>query len=340
LRAAGFKAGLVTTVSAKIGNINYDTGLHTTTPNPFKLQAFLAKMVRKGCTHAVIEATSHGLDQHRVLGCNFKTAIITNITHDHLDYHKTYKKYFLAKAKLVKGAKTAILNKEDKSFAGLKNLAKGKVIAYSPKKEAVLYKELYRTALNNLHLGGDYNWANALACIKTADEMGISQTKTAKALKQFKGLPGRFEILQQGKGKATIILDFAHTPNALENLLKRCRKMEPKRLVVVFGCAGERDCTKRPLMGKFALKLTDSVVLTAEDPRSEKVENINEQIIQGTRKNLRKIPDRSEAIKFAINSFDKAGDLVAITGKGHEQSMCFGKKEHPWSDKKEILKNL
>lgn len=339
LKESGIKAGLITTVSAKIGNKDYDTGLHTTTPNPFKLQKFLKQMVKQNCTHVVIETTSHGLDQHRVLGCNYKLAIITNITREHLDYHKTYNNYLLAKAKLLKKAGVSILNGDDDSFSKLRTFAQ-EVIVYAPKEEKEQYPNLYQAVMENPALNSEYNWANSLAAVKAAKEVGIEEELIKKALHSFTAPEGRFEVLQQGKGRATIVVDFAHTPNALENLLERAKRLKPKKLIVVFGCAGERDKSKRPVMGNVALKYADFVVLTAEDPRSEKTEDIIEQIIPGKNPKVIKIPDRGKAIKYVLKRFNCWGNTILITGKGHEKSMCFGKKEIPWSDKEEIKKLL
>lgn len=341
LKQSGIKLGLVTTVSAKIAGKDYDTGLHTTTPSPFKLQRFLKLMVNESCTHAVLEVTSHGLDQHRVFGCNFKLGILTNITHEHLDYHQTYEKYVAAKAKLLSIVPIAIINAEDASYKLIKPYVKGKLIAYKPNSEVGEYEEYFNIVKENPNLGQGYNWANSLAVIKSAEELGIGEPVIKKALATFKAPQGRFEVLQKAKNKAAVILDFAHTPNALESVLTRCKnEFKPKRLIVVFGCAGERDYTKRPLMGKIALQHAHHIVLTAEDPRTEDLDTIIEQIIKGENKKVAKIPDRAAAIKYALQTFNRAGDVVVITGKGHEQSMCFGKKEIPWSDKKEILKYI
>ena len=345
LTKAGKKAGLVTTIEAKIGEKLYETGLHTTTPNPWALQKFLAQMVSANCKYAVLEVTSHGLDQHRVWGIPFEIGIVTNVTHEHLDYHRTYEKYLHIKAKLIKKAKTAILNKDDKSYSFLCNAVRGKRISFSLDKQADLNLE----SLQNIQIKllGDYNRQNALAAIAITKALGISDEFIKDGIEAVKFIPGRMQVIQ--KEPFFVIVDFAHTPNALEQVLKysaKC-KAQGEKLIVIFGCAGLRDKEKRPKLGNIAAKLADFVVLTAEDPRTERLDGIIEQIAKGCKeagaiegKTFFKIPDRQAAINFAIQKLAKQNDIVLITGKGHEKSMCFGKKEFSWSDQEAVEKAL
>jgi len=355
LKTAGKKADLISTVSAP--------GFHTTTPNPWILQKLLRQMVGRGIKYVVLEATSHGLDQHRLWGVKFHIGIVTNITHEHLDYHKTYENYLAAKAKLFRGVKFAILNRDDKSFSYLNSqslIRNSQLITYGIKNKADFTPETF--PFETL-LPGEYNQYNCLAAIAVTSALGIPPEKIRKAVASFKGVVGRMEEINEGQD-FKVIVDFAHTPNGLENTLKTLReeisKKKEGRLIAVFGCAGLRDVAKRPMMGEIAAWLADVSVLTAEDPRTEDVNEIINQIAQGCLKagakeeNLSnwsdwsflgekvflRIPDRRQAIRFAIQKLAKKKDVVVICGKGHEQSMCYGKTEYPWSDQKEARKAL
>lgn len=337
LTKAGFKTALISTVSAKIGNLKLPTGLHVTSPNPWELQRLLRLIVNKGFQYVVIEATSHGLIQHRLLGCNFYIGVITNVTWEHLDYHKTWENYLQAKAKLFKSTKFSILNKDDISFKKLKKMAGGKIITYGLKQADYDLKNFpFKTKLL-----GDFNLLNCLAAIAVAKVLKIKDEIIRKAIADFKGVTGRMEEIEMGQN-FRVFIDFAHTPNGLENALETLRKLSSKRLIAVFGCAGLRDKKKRPMMGEIACRLADFVVLTAEDPRTEDVNQIISQIISGCKEKTEvyKKPDRQEAINFAICKLAKKGDVIGIFGKGHEQSMCFGKKEYPWSDHQAVKKAL
>ena len=347
LKAAGKKASLISSVYATIGNQVYDTGFHVTTPDPVALQKFLKLIVGSGSEFLVLEVTSHGLDQNRVFGINFKVGVLTNITHEHLDYHNNYDNYLTAKAKLFRNVKYSILNADDASFAKIKRLVSGKIIAYSLKKSADI--NLNKFPLK-LAIAGEYNLSNALAAAAAVSVLDVDKKIITKALSQFKGVVGRMENINLGQD-FEVIVDFAHTPNALKQALATLRsKLKTKnprllrgfggqaKLIAVFGAAGLRDSTKRPLMGEAAAKYADISVLTTEDPRTEKVEDICRQIASGLNKEGKKedrdyyfVYDRSKAIQFAINLAQK-DDIVATFGKSHEKSMCFGKKESPWDE--------
>lgn len=370
LKSAGKKVGLISTINARIGNKSYDTGFHVTNPEPELLQKFLREMVDRGVQFAVIEVTSHGIDQERVSGLDFAVAVITNVTHEHLDYHKTFKKYLAAKGRLFSRAKVSVLNCDDYSYGYLRKVSGGKIITYGLNGRAdfravninlkgggsnfILHP--YNLKIN-LSLPGRYNAANCLAAVAAADHFGVSPTEIKAALSTFKGLTGRFEKISEGQ-PFRVIVDFAHTPNALEQVLKLISKLQipNSRIICVFGCAGERDKAKRPMMGRIAGRLADVSIITAEDPRREDVNGIIEQIAAGCRKvgatevgilnpkglNISRSrifirqPDRRKAIELAVK-VAWPGDLVIITGKGHEQSMCFGTTEFPWSDQ-EVVK--
>ncbi len=290
-----------------------------------------------------MEATSHGLDQNRLAFCNFKIGVLTNITHEHLDYHKNYDEYLKAKARLFRNIKTAILNREDTSFKPILKYidkSKTKIVTYGLRVgEYTLKKFTFRTPLP-----GDYNKLNNLAAAACCQELGIPKQTIKKALKKAKPLIGRLEKIDSDQD-FQVFIDFAHTPNALKNVLSCLKKNLPKKakLIAVFGSAGERDKEKRPRMGKIAACLADLVILTAEDPRTEDVNKIINQVASGCEKQgakVYKIPGRQEAINFAIQKLAKKNDIVIITGKGHEKSMCFGKIEYPWSDHKAVKKAL
>lgn len=381
LKASGKKTALISTTALYYNKTVIDTGLHTTTPDASFLQPLLKKFVKKGIKYVVIEVTSHGLDQHRVLGCNFWAGVLTNISHEHLDYHGTFQKYRQAKAKLFKGVGVAVLNKDDKSFSYFKKQTnpKAQIITYSVKKSATLQAIKYRQQNKYLtaeikedkiykikaKIIGEYNIYNILAACGLARAMGIDWQTISKALEQFKGVTGRMQFLTTPNSPFQTVVDFAHTPNALKNALKALQAFRKKngRLIAVFGSAGERDRKKRAQMGQISALYADISILTAEDPRNENPKRILASIAKGARKTgssqvrtedlykkgfklpeknwFIKIPERWEAIAFAIQKVARPGDVVGIFGKGHEQSLAFENYEHPWSDiefTKKILK--
>lgn len=316
LKSAGKKASVISSVGAQIGSKSYDTGFHVSTPSPMSVQSYLKKAKDAGSEYFVLEATSHGLDQNRLAFVDFQVGILTNITHEHLDYHKTYQNYRDAKLKLFKNVKFSIINADDSSYDYVKNHVSGKIVTYSANGK------------------GDYNYQNAQAAICAVGALGISRQSAQKALTTFPGVRGRMEEVKMGQ-PFKVLIDFAHTPNGLENALKVLRSqltVNGSRLIAVFGAAGERYKAKRQMMGKAADKYAHLIILTSEDPRSEDPKDIAEQIAKGIKvKKYEIIPDRQKAIESAIEKA-KSGDVVAIFGKGHEKSMNIGGKEYPWSD--------
>lgn len=341
LKSAGKKVSLISSVHAQIGGKTYDTGFHVTTPDPVALQRFLKKVVDSKSEYLVLEVTSHGLDQNRIFGIDFDFAILTNITHEHLDYHKSFENYILAKARLFKNAKVSVLNSDDLSFAKIKKLAAGKIITYSANKTADYNPKNFPLSLK---ISGEYNLANALAAATLTSQLGIGKKTVTKALNNFQGVRGRMEEIDLGQN-FRMIVDFAHTPNGLKQALKTLKSQadsKNSRLIAVFGAAGERDRLKRPKMGEVAAKYAKISVLTAEDPRREKVEHICGQIAQGLLKfgkregrDFFKIYDREKAIEYAV-SIACENDIVATFGKSHEKSMCYGTKEYPWDEFKTV----
>ncbi len=349
LKSAGYKVALISTVAAYIGDEQIDTGFHVTSPGSWQLQRLLRKIVDQGLTHLVLECTSHGLDQHRLLGTNIQTAIVTNVTHEHMDYHKTYEAYLKAKSKIFLEAKTAIINADDSSFSSLITYVSPKctIVPYSLTENTqpgLISDDDFQSIQNNIKKlwPETYNQSNALAASLAANAVGVNISKICTYLSSFPGVPGRMQMIKNNR-HIQIIVDFAHTPNALREVLTAAKKSCKRRLIAVFGAAGKRDQSKRPMMGQIASIRADEVILTAEDPRHENVRQIIAQIKQGAQTNrghLHCIPDRRDAIRFALK-LAQIGDTIIVCGKGHEQSMNLdGAHEIPWSDAQVISEEL
>ncbi len=331
LKVAGANPTMITTVAAQIGDKVYDTGLHTTTPSAFTIQKYIRRAAASKCNYLILEVTSHALDQNRVKGLNFKIGVLTNITHEHLDYHGTYENYVRAKSKLLAVSETSIINADDSSCQKIRLLLSGhKILTYSLKKSDADFN----LKSIGIKFPGDFefNHANFLAAVAVAKTLGIEDEKIETALASFEFPKGRQEIVYDEDFR--VIIDFAHTPNSFEKVLPELKAATKGRLIHVFGAAGDRDRAKRPLMGEIAAQNDDIIVLTAEDSRSEKIEHINTQIkigIKDFKGELVEIPDRQKAIAYAVR-VAKKGDTIVITGKGHEESMNLGRGEVPWSD--------
>ncbi|GAB4422618.1 MAG: UDP-N-acetylmuramoyl-L-alanyl-D-glutamate--2,6-diaminopimelate ligase [Anaerolineales bacterium] len=365
LRQAGVKAGMISTVNAVIGDEILDTGFHVTTPDAPDVQRYLAQMVAAGLTHVVLETTSHGWAQHRVDACEFDIGVVTNITHEHLDEHGSYENYRAAKARLFSSLewtkekpqgnpRLAVLNRDDQSYAFLKNFIQVNQISYGLGADADVRAADVRyeaggmqfvaeiremRVVTRVNLVGDYNISNCLAALSaTVTGLGIEPEIAAQGIANLPGIPGRMEVIDMGQD-FTAIVDFAHTPNALKVALETARKMTEGRVIAVFGSAGLRDKEKRRMMAEISAELADLSVLTAEDPRTESLTGILEEMGAGARsrggregESFWRVPDRGEAIRFALQ-LARPGDLVIACGKGHEQSMCFGAREHLWDDR-------
>jgi len=330
LKNAGKKVSLVSTVYAKIGSQEFDTGLHTTTPSCFLIQKLLKMAVDNKDEYFVLETTSHGLDQNRTWGINYEAGLITNVTHEHLDYHCSFNSYLKTKARLLLNANVSFINKDDSSYEQLEKILKAnhkKIFSYSVKNQADYHQDF-----NNLKQEiADYNCHNFLAAYSVCNYLGISEDSIFATLKKFQLPPGRLETVFNKKFK--IIVDFAHTPNAIDALLQYVRKQTAGRLIHIFGSAGLRDASKRPLMGEASSKYSDVIILTEEDYRTEDPQKIAASIALGISKNIpyEIILNREEAIKKAL-AIAKEKDVIVITGKAHEQSLCRGKIEYPWND--------
>lgn len=366
LTTAGRRAGMISTVNAVIGDRVYDTGLHTTTPEAPEVQRYLAEMVAAGLTHAVLETTSEGLAQGRVSACDFDIAVLTNLTHEHLNFHGTWENYRAAKARLfemLRGSadkgipKTSVLNAEDPSFDYFRRIPADRYLSYALGRAADVTAEDVRFEPDRTRfrartprgvipvetaLVGEYNVANILAAIAVGIALDLPFEAIVEGIRRLPGIPGRMERIDEGQAFLAIV-DFAHTPNALEQALRTVRRMTRGRVIVVFGSAGLRDVQKRGMMGRVAGRLADRIVITAEDPRTEDLEAIMAAIAEGVRAEGRvegvdfwRIPDRAEAIRFAV-ALAEPGDAVIACGKGHEQSMCYGTVEYPW-DEREVMR--
>jgi UDP-N-acetylmuramoyl-L-alanyl-D-glutamate--2,6-diaminopimelate ligase len=328
-----------------------------TTPGAVELQSLLAKMHVKKVKYCALEVSSHALDQNRVAGVNFKTAIFTNLTQDHLDYHKSLEKYFLAKLKLFKSlsAKSvAIINNDDKYSGRIKEKTSAKIITYGIKKPAtVMAKDInfginfseftlvgpkikirIRTTLVGLH-----NIYNILAAIAWGISEKISLKDINSAIEKFKNVSGRLERINCRNG-FNIFVDYAHTPDALFNVICALRPLVKGRIIVVFGCGGQRDKLKRPKMGKVVTELADYAIITSDNPRSENPKKIIKDICAGIKKsNYCLKPDRLEAIRAGLSMAIK-DDCLLIAGKGHENYQILKNKVLCFSDQEVIKKCL
>jgi len=338
LKGAGYKTSMITSVHAVIAGKTYDTGFHVTTPNPFWVQKYLREAVDHGDTHMVLEVTSHALSQYRVFGVKFAVGVITNVTHEHLDWHRTFEHYLVTKLSLLTRANVAVINRDEAELynRAIPILRRKTLVTYGIRREAKITPQTYPFTTQ---LPGEFNQYNCLAALSAAHVLGIPRKVAQKAVAEFLGVPGRMEIVKSEP--FTVIVDFAHTPNAIDRALKTAREVAKKRLIHVFGSAGLRDRTKRPLMGKASGRYADVIVLTEEDYRTENVETIMDEIAAGIESGpqVYRFPNRQNAVDFAVK-LAQAKDVVIITGKGHEQSLARGRHEYPWSDQDAVKKAL
>src|SRR6266581_7416050 len=371
LSEAGIRAGLMTTANFKIHCEEWENTTRQSTLEALEVQQLLRRMLDDGVTHAVIEATSHGLELQRVRGCAFDVGVVTNITHEHLDFHKTLENYRRAKARLFemldpvrnKGLGVypiAILNRDDYSYQILKLYCRVPVLDYgmdSPASIRAVDVQLHAQSTRfhvilpdaemdvETQLVGRFNVSNCLAAIATAFSQGAKPGDIVEGLARVKGVTGRMESIQEGQ-PFTVIVDYAHTPDSLEKVLATLRLLTAGKLIVVFGSAGERDIQKRPIMGRIAAQMTDFFVITDEDPREEDRTRILQEIANGAETVGKKqgsdylcIADRSEAIATAF-ARAQAGDTILLAGKGHEQSIIIGRQKLPWDDRQVAREEL
>ena len=391
------RTGVITTVAARIRGQEVDTGLHVTTPDAPQVQALLAQMREAGCRYAVVESTSHGLAQDRVTGVAFDVAAVTNITHEHLDYHGTLAAYVAAKARLFRflfhgpekasTSRCAVLNGDDPiSFPALSQVLREEedltgrsvpVRVYGLQPTAGVTGQpcdVFAAGIDHapdatsfdLHwwgghfpvgtrLIGEFNVANVLCAATVALSLGVAPEAIQAGVAGLSGVLGRMQRMDVGQPFLAVV-DFAHSPASLERALLTLRPLTAGRLIAVFGSAGLRDRAKRRLMGQVAGRLADFSVITAEDPRTEDLDAINQEIAAGVAEHASSdassdayadassdayavVPDRGAAIQRAVD-MAQPGDVVAAFGKGHERSMCFGVTEYPWDEQEAMLNAL
>ena len=366
LKAQGFKVGVIGTVHIMIGDTSYP--IHNTTPDVVDLQHILHQMVQENVEYCVMEVSSHALALGRVSGVEFDTAVFTNLTQDHLDFHKTFENYLAAKCKLfeqvsapdqVKANKGAFINIDDTyghrviekttvSTITYSTLGKGTLnasdvhMSTKMSQYTVTYNgESYPVSMNTTGL---FNVYNTLAAIGACLQEGISMKAIDTALKTFSSVPGRFELIEEGQDFA-VVVDYAHTPDGLENILKTAKAIKENRIILVFGCGGDRDATKRPIMGRIAAEYGDKIYVTSDNPRTEDPIQIVKDVEAGVKEALRDgtsyevIVDRREAINHAIHDA-KAGDIVIIAGKGHENYQILKNETIHFDDREEARKAL
>jgi UDP-N-acetylmuramoyl-L-alanyl-D-glutamate--2,6-diaminopimelate ligase len=363
--------GLMTTANFKLHGQEWENTTRQSTLEALEIQQMLRRMVEADVKYAIIEATSHGLELQRVRGCAFDIGVVTNITHEHLDFHGTIENYRRAKARLFEmldpsrdkglGIKSvAILNRDDVSYEILKPYCSVPVLDYGIDKSATIRavdvqldatSTHFRAILPNAEISietqlvGQFNVSNCLAAIATAYAVGVNPVAIARGLARVTGVTGRMERIDVGQ-PFTVIVDYAHTPDSLEKVLRILRPLTAGKLVLVFGSAGERDVQKRPIMGQIAAQLSDFFVITDEDPREENREQILREIAIGAEATGKHeghdflcIADRTQAIATAFHRA-QAKDTVLLAGKGHEQSIIIGREKIPWDDRRVAREQL
>ena len=332
LESAGHKVGLIGTIQNMIGDRVVES--HNTTPGAYELNSLFSQMYNEGCSYVIMEVSSHALHQRRVCDLTFDVAIFTNLTQDHLDYHKSMENYLEAKKLLFKMCKTAVINLDTPYSEDIIKDLDCKVVTYSTgndstysakgikyRPSSVEYELVSDNILNHIKVntGGSFTVYNSMCAAVAAIEAGIEVSAAAKALEELKGVKGRAESVPTGRD-FTVIIDYAHTPDGLKNILSTFRDCEKNRLIALFGCGGDRDKTKRPIMGNIAVHNSDYVIVTSDNPRSEEPMDIINDILKGTEgvnTPVKVIENRIEAIKYAILIAQK-DDIIVLAGKGHE----------------------
>jgi UDP-N-acetylmuramoyl-L-alanyl-D-glutamate--2,6-diaminopimelate ligase len=360
LAAQGHKVGLTGTVHTLIGRLERPASL--TTPQASDLQALLAQMADEGCTYAVMEASSEGLDMHRADDVEFDLGVLTNLTQDHLDYHGTFDAYREAKGQLFrllgqpgyKARKAAVINLDDPAAGYFQSLCQVPVYTYGLNPQAMVRAaDIAVTAEGSrfrliapqgeislaLKLVGRFNVYNALAAATVGLAEGIDLAAIGQALEAEEGVPGRLQAVRAGQ-PFSLFVDYAHSPDSLENVLRTARSFTRGRLIIVFGCGGDRDRTKRPRMGRIASELADHVILTSDNPRSEDPLAIVQQIESGLAPSasFERVVDRREAIRRAVE-MARPDDVVLIAGKGHETYQIFKDRTIRFDDR-EVARSL
>lgn len=351
LELFGKKVGLIGTIQNMIGDKVVESS--NTTPDAYQLHELFSQMVKENCEYCVMEVSSHALDQQRVAGINFEVGVFTNLTQDHLDYHRTMENYLQAKQKLFKMSKMAVINTDDKYSESIKSACTGKVVTYAVEdlKSDYLAKginfrsdgtvfELVGSDVQisrvKIKTPGKFSVYNALCAAATAIALGFDFNSIAENLSKTTGVKGRAEVVPTDRD-FTVIIDYAHTPDGLENILSSMNEIKKGRLICVFGCGGDRDATKRHIMGAISQRLADYSIVTSDNPRTENPSDIIKDIVKGftSKAAYKVIENRKQAIKFAIDNA-QTDDIIVLAGKGHETYQILG-KEKVHFDEREIV---
>lgn len=350
----GFKTGLISTVVNLIGEEAIPS-THTT-PDPIALNALLKDMVEQGCSHCFMEVSSHAVDQHRIAGLEFKGAAFTNITHDHLDYHGTFKAYIDAKKGFFDGLSKdafALVNADDKNGLVMVQNTKAKVATYAMKTMADFHVKVLENSFTGLlltingielwtRLIGDFNAYNIATVFGISQLLGEDKTEVLTILSRLESVDGRFQFTRS-TSDITAIVDYAHTPDALINVLKTIENIRTRneQVITVVGCGGDRDALKRPEMARIACEMSDKVILTSDNPRTEDPQVILEQMEAGVEAHqtmkVLSILDREQAIKTAV-ALAQPHDIILIAGKGHEKYQEINGVKHPFDDFELVVK--
>lgn len=354
-QSIGAKVGLIGTVANQIGQTVLPT--EHTTPESFELQALLARMVHEGCTHAIMEVSSHALALDRVGGITFDVGVFTNLTEDHLDFHKTMQAYAEAKSILFTRCRTAVMNADDPYYPVMAKAAVCPVVTTGTKPTCDLYAHNVKlladgvamevtgksaTTAFRIGIPGTFTVYNVLSVLGAAMALGVPSKKLPSALSAARGVPGRMEVVPTPGKDFTVLIDYAHTPDALENVLKSVRGFCRGRLLCVFGCGGDRDPLKRPIMGRIGAELADLAIITSDNPRTEDPAEIICQICQGadkTGRHYQVVENRREAIRWAM-VHAKKDDIIVLAGKGHETYQIIGKEKTHLDEREEVAKAL
>ena len=350
------KVGLVGTIQNMIGDQVLDT--ERTTPESYELQELFARMEQAGCTHVIMEVSSHALSLHRVNGIQFETGVFTNLTQDHLDFHKTMEEYRKAKSLLFSQSDHGAVNADDPAAPAMLAEAKCPVLTYSAKgapadltaenihlhADRVDFTAIYQGQSVPMSLGipGAFSVYNALGVVAAALTLGLSLPQIATSLATAQGVKGRAEVVPTPGKDYTVIIDYSHTPDSLENILKTVREFCKGRVVAVFGCGGDRDPIKRPIMGKIAAELSDYVVVTSDNPRTEDPMKIIGQILEGMTgidTPYEVIENRRQAIRWAMDH-GQTGDVIVLAGKGHETYQEIGHEKIHLDEREEVAEHL
>jgi UDP-N-acetylmuramoyl-L-alanyl-D-glutamate--2,6-diaminopimelate ligase len=357
LNLLGQPAGLISTIDIRMGQEKFDAKL--TTPDVISLNRLLAKCVDHGCRHAVLEASSHALDQGRLEGVDFDYALFTNISHDHLDYHGDMRSYIEAKKILfdrLRPDARAIINMDDKRAEVMVQNSKAKKVTCSQHRVTDYRMRVLGLDLEGMHLEvndtqfhsfliGEFNASNLLLAIATCSEMGFEMSSVLEKASMLRSAEGRFDVLKDSKGRSAAIIDFAHTPDALEKVLKTIRQLmgHGQKIITVVGCGGDRDKSKRPIMARIGAQYSSTLIVTSDNPRSEEPKQIIQEMLDGLDQDAISktiaIEDRAQAIKTACRLRGER-DIILVAGKGHEKYQEVNGIRQPFDDKQETQVHL